>query len=159
MTLLLFNKFLLIFLSTYNSIELNSTKEKKKNFLTIQEIEIINNFFIQDHEIEAKLKKIYNKNIFLIKREDIEKPLKEIDFFEKVEVKKKYPNTIEVKIFETEPIAILYKNKTKYLLDDLSNLILIRINQSIRVLQHTEPSSYFQWNFFVISDSSAYFRN
>ena len=110
---------LLIFLSTYNSIELNSTKEKKKNFLTIQEIEIINNFFIQDHEIEAKLKKIYNKNIFLIKREDIEKPLKEIDFFEKVEVKKKYPNTIEVKIFETEPIAILYKNKTKYLLDDL----------------------------------------
>ena len=125
---------LLIFLSTYNSIELNSTKEKKKNFLTIQEIEIINNFFIQDHEIEAKLKKIYNKNIFLIKREDIEKPLKEIDFFEKVEVKKKYPNTIEVKIFETEPIAILYKNKTKYLLDDLSNLILIKDNMNFNHL-------------------------
>ena len=59
---------------------------------------------------------------------EFEKPLKEIDFFEKVEVKKKYPNTIEVKIFETEPIAILYKNKAKYLLDSSSNLILFEDN-------------------------------
>ena len=47
-----------------------------------------------------------------IKRSDIEVPLKNIDFLEKIEVKKKYPNTVIVKIYETSPIAIIYKNKS-----------------------------------------------
>ena len=66
---------------------------------------------------------IYNKNIFLIERKDIEESLKEIDFLKKVEVKKKYPNTIIVKIFETKPVGVLFKDKDKYILDSSSNLI------------------------------------
>ena len=57
-------------------------------FLKIQKIEIINNFLIKDSEIKEKLNKTYNKNIFLIKRKDIEDPLKGINFLEKIEVKK-----------------------------------------------------------------------
>ena len=71
---------------------------------------------------------------FLIQRKDIEEPLKEINFLEKVEVKKKYPNTIIVKIFETKPVAILYKNKAKYLLDSSSNLILFENNMNFNQL-------------------------
>jgi len=118
----------LTFLSTYNPIEFNLIVEKKNNFLKIKEIKIVNNVLIKNIEIKENLTKIYNKNIFTIKREDIENPLKGINFFEKVEVKKKYPSTIIVKIFETKPIAILYKNKAKYLLDDFSNLILFEDN-------------------------------
>ena len=118
----------LIFLSTYNPSGFNSILQKNNTFLEIQKIKIVNNFLIKDSAIKEKLNKIYNKNIFLIKREDIEVPLKRINFFEKVEVKKKYPNTIIVKIFETKPVAILYKNKAKYLLDSLSNLILFEKN-------------------------------
>jgi len=113
-----------IFLSTYNPSGLNLILQKKNTFLEIQKIKIINNFLIKDNEIKEKLSKIYNKNIFLIKRKDIEDPLKEINFLEKIEVKKKYPNTIIVEIFETKPVAILYQNKAKYLLDSSSNLIL-----------------------------------
>ena len=114
----------LIFLSTYNPSEFNLILQKNNTLLKIQKIEIVNNFLIKDSEIKEKLSKIYNKNIFLIKRKDIEDPLKEINFLKKIEVKKKYPNTIIVEIFETKPVAILYQNKAKYLLDSSSNLIL-----------------------------------
>ena len=114
----------LIFLSTYSPSGFNLILQKDNTFLKIQKIEIVNNSLIKDSEIKEKLSKIYNKNIFLIKRKDIEDPLKEINFLEKIEVKKKYPNTIIVEIFETKPVAILYQNKAKYLLDSSSNLIL-----------------------------------
>ena len=47
---------------------------------------------------------------------------------EKIEVKRKYPNTVIIKIFETRPVAILFKNKVKYLLDSSSNLISFENN-------------------------------
>jgi len=112
-----------IFLSTYNTKNLDLISEKKPTFFEIQNIEIINNFLVEKSEIEEKLSIIYNKNIFLIKGSDIEEPLKEIDFLKKIEVKKKYPNTVIIKIFETKPIAILFKNKIKYIIDNSSNLI------------------------------------
>ena len=118
----------LIFLSTYSPSKFNLILKKDNAFFKIQKIEIVNNSLIKNSEIKEKLSKIYNKNIFFIKRKDIEDPLKEINFLEKIEVKKKYPNTIIVEIFETKPIAILYKNKSKYLLDSSSNLILFEDN-------------------------------
>ena len=113
----------LIFLSTYSPNKFDLILEKNNTFLKIQKIKIVNNFLIKSSEIKEKLSTIYNRNIFSIKKKDIEEPLKEINFLEKIEVKKKYPNTIVVKIFETKPVAILYKNKAKYLLDSSSNLI------------------------------------
>ena len=124
----------LILLSTYNPNIFNLIFEKNNNFLKVQKINIVDNFLIKNSEIKEKLSKVYNKNIFLIQRKDIEEPLKEINFLEKVEVKKKYPNTIVVKIFETKPVAILYKNKAKYLLDSSSNLIFFENNMNFNQL-------------------------
>jgi cell division septal protein FtsQ len=118
----------LIFLSTYNPNNFNLILKKKNTFLKVQKIMILNNFLIKNNEIKEKLNEIYEKNIFLIKRKDIEESLKKISFLEKVEVRKRYPNTIIVKIFETKPVAILYKNKAKYLLDSSSNLIFFEEN-------------------------------
>jgi len=123
-----------IFLSTYNPKNLNSISEKNHILFKIQKIEILNNFLVEKSEIEKKLNEIYNKNIFLVKRSDIEQPLKKIDFLEKIEVKKKYPNTIIVKIFETKPVAIVFKNKVKYLLDTSSNLVLFEGNKNFNQL-------------------------
>ena len=125
---------LLIFLSTYNPGGFNLILQKNNTFLKIQKIEIVNNSLIKDSKIKEKLGKIYNKNIFLIKRKDIEDPLKEINFLEKIEVKKKYPNTIIIEIFETKPVAILYKNNAKYLLDSSSNLIFFEENVNFNQL-------------------------
>jgi len=113
-----------VFLSTYNSYNFNTISKKDAKFFSIQNIIITNNYLVKKDEVNKKLSQIYNKNIFLIKRKDIENPIEELNFLDKIEVKKKYPNTIIIKIIETKPVAILYQNKIKHLIDSSSNLIL-----------------------------------
>jgi cell division septal protein FtsQ len=112
-----------IFLTTYNPAKFDFFF--KKDFLTfkIKNIEVKNNYIIDKMEILSKLKNIYKNNIFFIKRNDLEKYLSSIDFLEKIEVKKKYPDTLIIKVFETKPLAVLFKESDKYLLDSSSNLI------------------------------------
>ncbi len=118
----------LIFLSTFNPTKLDLVSKKSDELFKIENIEIKNNLLINKNEVKEKLNNIYKKNIFLIKSTDIEEPLKKINFLEKIEVKKKYPNTIEIKIFETKPVAVLFKKKVKYFLDSSSNLVLFNNN-------------------------------
>jgi cell division septal protein FtsQ len=118
----------LIFLSTFNPTKLDLVSKKSDELFKIENIEIKNNLLINKSEIKGKLNNIYEKNIFFIKSTDIGEPLKKINFLEKIEVKKKYPNTIEIKIFETKPVAVLFKKKVKYLLDSSSNLVLFNNN-------------------------------
>jgi cell division protein FtsQ len=113
---------LLIILSTFNPKELNFTKNNN-TVLKIENIKIEGNILINENEIEEQLKKIYKKNIFSLKKKDIEDPLKKINFLDKVEVKKKFPNTIIIRVFETKPIAVLFKDKSKFYIDNKSNLI------------------------------------
>ena len=123
-----------VFLTTYNSGEIESYFNKEISFFRIKNIKIINNYIINEKDVEAKLKDIYGKSIFSVKRHDLEEPLKSFYFLEKIEVKKKYPNTIIVKIFETKPVAIVFKNKVKYLLDTSSNLVLFEDNKNFNQL-------------------------
>ena len=120
-----------IFLTTYNPNEFNAFPKKKNLFFKIQNIEIINNHLIRENDIVERLAHIYEKNILFIERNDVERPLKSIDFLEKIEVKKTYPNTITIKVYETKPIAILFKKNHKYLLDSSSNLITFSENMLI----------------------------
>ena len=124
----------LIFLTTYTPSNLNLYSNKKKGFFKINEIHILNNSLIQKEEIESKLKNIYTKNIIFINKEDVEKPLKSIDFLDKIEVKKKYPNEIIIEVFETKPLAVIFKKNKKYLIDNNSNLILYIENKDFKQL-------------------------
>ena len=113
----------LITLTTYSPKQ-SSVFFGKKNFLfEIKNIEVLNSNIINKDEILDKLNHIYGKNILFIKKSDLEDPLKSIYFLEKIEVKKKYPKTITITIYETKPVAILFKNNRKYFLDNKSNLI------------------------------------
>ena len=125
---------LLIFLSTFNPIELNLISKKSDTLFKIKNIEIKNNLLIDANEIKKRLINIYEKNIFFIKKKDIEGSIGGIDFLERVEVKKKYPNTIIIKVFETKPVAIIFKNKVKYLLDSSSNLISFEDSANLNAL-------------------------
>ena len=122
---------MLIFLSTYSdrSVDLNS--KEKKSLFTIKNIEVINNSLISKDMLRNKLKILYEKNIFLLKKKDIEERINKINFLERIEVKKKYPNAVIIKVFETEPVAIFFKNKTKFILDSRSNLI--SLEESINI--------------------------
>ena len=121
----------LTFLTTYSPKEFHVFAKKNNFFFKIQNIEIVNNHLINESTITKKLVHIYEKNILFIKRDDIETSLKSINFLEKIEVKKKYPNTIIIKIYETKPVAILFKKNDKYLLDSSSNLIPFNENMFI----------------------------
>jgi len=122
-----------IFSTTYISKEYKLYNENN-NLFKITNVQILNNYLIKKEEMKENLSEIYNKNIFFVTRSDIETPLKQIDFLESIEVKKKYPNTIVIKIFETKPIAIFFKNKHKYLLDSSSNLIKFKKNNKFSEL-------------------------
>ena len=103
---------------------------KPKNQIRCYQGNLDPKILVKENEIKQKLSTIFNKNILFLKSKDVKVPLHEIDFLEKIEVKKKYPNTIVIKLHETKPIAILFKQDDKYLLDNLSNLISFEKNIS-----------------------------
>lgn len=111
-----------IFLTTYTSLELDKIY-KEKNFFGIKKIKIINNKLISSNHLIDKLSSIYDRNILFLKGSDIQSLLNSTDFLEKISVKKKYPDTIIIKVIETRPIAILFKNNKNYILDTSSKII------------------------------------
>ena len=119
---------ILIFLTTYSPNKVTFFNKNNNFFFKIQNIEITNNNKINKTDIINKLNHIYNKNILFISNNDISEPLKTVNYLEKIEVKKKYPDTIVIKIYETKPVGILFKNNTKYIIDTLSNLITFNDN-------------------------------
>ena len=119
---------ILIFLTTYSPNKVTFFNKNNNFFFKIQNIEITNNNKINKTDIINKLNHIYNKNILFISNDDISESLKTVNYLEKIEVKKKYPDTIVIKIYETKPVGILFKNNTKYIIDTLSNLITFNDN-------------------------------
>ena len=119
---------ILIFLTTYSPNEITFFNKNKIFFFKIQNIEITNNNKINKTDIINKLNHIYNKNILFISNDDISESLKTVNYLEKIEVKKKYPDTIVIRIYETKPVGILFKNNTKYIIDTVSNLITLNDN-------------------------------
>lgn len=115
--------FIFIFLTTYIPREID-VSNKNADFFQIKKIKIINNNLIKSEIIYKKINKFYNKNIFFLKKKDIEKSLNSLNFLKSIEVKKKFPETIILKIYETEPVALIFKKNQKYILDSSSNLII-----------------------------------
>ena len=77
----------------------------------LKEIEIENNFLLQDEDIKKLLIPIYDKNLILLNYSEIERAISQNSFIESFKVKKKYPNVLKIKIFEKKPIAILFYKK------------------------------------------------
>ena len=113
---------LLIFLTTI-------TSKQKINFIkfNLEEIKIENNLFIKKEELKKLLTPIYEKNLILLKNTEVENALKKNDFIESFNIKKKYPNTLIIKIFERKPIAILIDNKKKFYISEEIKLMNFKI--------------------------------
>ena len=144
------SKIILLFLvftllTTYNPNQF-FTLSKNFFFFKVQNIKIVNNNLIKTSSIEEKIAKIYGTNILFLKRNDVESLLNPIDFLEKIEVKKKYPATLIIKIYETKPIAILHNKGTKYFLDSSFKLIHFNNNSNFNTLPNIfgdEAEKYF----------------
>ena len=100
--------------------------QKKKTIISnfkLKKIEIENNYFLEEKDIKKSLAEIYNKNLIFINKKDIESALIKNSLIESFLVKKKYPNTLKLKIFEKKPIAILVNKKKKFYLSDKIEII------------------------------------
>ena len=89
----------------------------------LKEINIENNILTKKKDIKKLLFPIYNKNLIFLENLEIEKALMQNSFIESFEIKKKYPNTLKIKIFEKKPIAILQNKKNKFYLSEKIELI------------------------------------
>ena len=91
--------------------------------LNIKEIIVENNSLVKKKDVKKLLTSIYNKNLIFLDNKEIEKALTQNSFIETFEVKKKYPQTLKIRIFEKKPIAILLNKKNKFYLSDKIELI------------------------------------
>ena len=91
--------------------------------LNIKEIIVENNSLVKKKDVKKLLIPIYNKNIIFLDNKEIEKALTQNSFIETFDVKKIYPQTLKIRIFEKKPIAILLNKKKKFYLSDKIELI------------------------------------
>ena len=89
----------------------------------LKKIQIENNFFVLEKDIQKLLSQCLNKNIIFLKNSEIEKALLTNSFIESFDIKKKYPDTLKVRIYEKKPIAILINKKKKYYISETIKLV------------------------------------
>ena len=109
---------LLILLTTINSQQIFVISK-----FNLKTIVIKNNFLLKDEEIKNLLIPFYNKNLLFLDNNKIKKALMQNNFIESFNIKKTYPSTLIIQIFEKKPIAILFNKKNKYYLSERIDLI------------------------------------
>ena len=90
----------------------------------LKKIIIKNNNLISEKDLKKSLLRVYDKNLLILDSKEIENILKQNSYIQGFEIKKKYPDTLIIKIFEKRPIAILFKKKNKFYLSE--NIYLIK---------------------------------
>ncbi len=89
----------------------------------IKEITIENISLIKEKDLKKLLVPIYGKNLLFLNNDEIKKELMQNNLIDSFNIKKKYPNTIKIEIFEKKPIAILIKEKKKFYISAEIDLI------------------------------------
>lgn len=97
-------------------------KIKFPNF-NIKKIYVENNFLLEENELKKLLIPIYNQNLLFLGNRKIQNLLMQNEFIESFNVRKKYPDTLIVKIFEKKLIAILVYKKNRFYLSDKLKLV------------------------------------
>tara|TARA_B100000963_G_scaffold344622_1_gene347656 strand:- start:6780 stop:7436 length:657 start_codon:yes stop_codon:yes gene_type:complete len=118
-------------------ILLTTITTQKKSIISsfnLEYINIENNFLLEDKEIKKLLLPIYNKNLIFLNYEEIEKNLMQNDFIDSFKVKKRYPNSLRIEVFEKKPIAILQNKKKKYYISEKIDLIQFKSLQNFENL-------------------------
>jgi cell division protein FtsQ len=111
----------LLFLTLFSTIIFKPDIITSK--FNIKKIEIKNNILLDKKDVKKILLEIYDKNLIFLNNKEIKSLLIKNSFIDSYEIKKRYPNTLQIKIFEKKPIAILLKKKKKYYLSEKLDLI------------------------------------
>ena len=111
---------LFLLLSTYYP----TYKIGNTNFIfTIRNIKVENNNILDSNEILKELDNLKGKSLFSLDKEIIKSAMNKFDFVSSFEVKKIYPTTIKLKIFEKKPVAIYVEKENKFYISEKGDLI------------------------------------
>ena len=89
----------------------------------LKKIQIKNNSILNEKDIKELLIPLYEKILIFLSYSEIEKALMQNSFIESFNIRKKYPQSLHIEIFEKQPVAILFNKKEKFYLSDKSELI------------------------------------
>ena len=111
---------LLLLLSTYYP-----TYKIRNTILifTIKNVEVENNKVLDSKKIINELENLKGKSLLFVDREIIKSAINKFDFISSFQVKKIYPKTIRIKIFEKKPVAIYIEEKNKFYISEKGDLI------------------------------------
>ena len=111
---------LLLLLSTYYP-----TYKIRNTILifTIKNVEVENNKVLDSNKIINELENLKGKSLLFVDREIIKSAINKFDFISSFQVKKIYPKTIRIKIFEKKPVAIYIEEKNKFYISEKGDLI------------------------------------
>ena len=111
---------LLLLLSTYYP-----TYKIRNTILifTIKNVEVENNKVLNSKKIINELENLKGKSLLFVDREIIKSAINKFDFISSFQVKKIYPKTIRIKIFEKKPVAIYIEEKNKFYISEKGDLI------------------------------------
>ncbi len=120
---------ILILLSSINN---KNFLNDKRSFLLINNINVTGLSNEENIKVAKSLSSFLNKNIFFINKEDIKKILLRNNLIELFNVKKKYPNSINIDVKKTDFLAITLKNNQSFFIG--SNGKLIKYNDLNKTL-------------------------
>ena len=93
------------------------------SIFALKKITIENNSLLKENDIKKSLEPIYDKNLLKLNNKEIKKILLQNSLIDSFKIKKKYPNTLKIEIFEKKPIAILFDKKQKFYISEKIDLI------------------------------------
>jgi cell division protein FtsQ len=103
--------FIFFIFSTYNT---KNEKESFSFFFPIKKIIIENNLATNLLELKSDLNFLVNTSLFSLNKEKILLIINKHDFISNIQLKKKYPNTLKIKIIEKVPVATQIIDKKKF---------------------------------------------
>ena len=134
--------FLFITLTTFY-FDFNKTSFVESFKLKQIEINGVKNADI--NSINLRLEYFKDQNVFFLKQEEIANAIIDLDFINKVGIKKIYPNKIKLQIEEYKIIAIIIDDLKKYVLGEDGNIIKKHTNNfdSLPIVYGQNTSSHF----------------
>ena len=121
---LLFYILLLILLSTIN---INVNKVQRPSIAAVKKINVAGLSNYNNLEIEKTLNSILSKNIFFVKKKNLNEILDKNNLIQSTYIQKIYPNSISVSINKADFLAITNRENNKFII--ASNGKLIPINE------------------------------
>ena len=115
----------------------------------LKKINIENNALLSDEDIKKLLFPIYEKNLLFLRSGEIETILASNSLIDSFNIRKNYPSTLNITIYEKKPIAILFDKTNKFYLSEKIDLIEFNKLKNQKGLPHVFSDYQSFKNFYL----------